>query len=378
MKHSIYFLLILFLLINCDSDGIKKEMNDGVLIIKNPENGLWQNESPPSLSFELEKIFGKENEPKEEVFASPSYVFTDNDRNVFILDRRDNKLTSFDSTGKFLWSKGREGQGPGEFNNVRGAVFDGNKSIYICNSSGLQIDHFDLAGNFINSFKIAELNIGRVSLNAFIEPNIFVLTQTKTGESGVHIKLLEFGDSLRIRTKIDIIEDIGIEIPIGIRTGMDVSVNSDEIVVANIHNYEFNYYNIDGKLIKKVTRNFHKLVRPGIMKTDNSRSIRTYGSLSAPMRLSDSYEISVSSWPLNLDDPDAYLARSRSGTVSELKYQSMIDLLNTEGELLYSIYNDSYFSEIGSPIHVDQDGKLYTTIYDPFPQVRRYKVNIIK
>lgn len=111
IKSCFVFFLILFLLINCDSNEIKKEMNDGVLIIHNPENGLWQNEPTTPLSFKLEKTFGKENEPLEEVFTSASYVFTDKNRNVFILDRRDNKLVSFDSTGKFLWSKGREGQG---------------------------------------------------------------------------------------------------------------------------------------------------------------------------------------------------------------------------------------------------------------------------
>jgi hypothetical protein len=270
MKNYILFLLLILFLIKCDSNGIKKDLNNGVLVINNPEHGLWQNKSTPPLSFELEKIFGKENEPIEEVLASTSYVFTDNNRNVFIFDHRDNHLVSFDSSGKFLWSKGRKGQGPGEFDNVRGIVFDGNKYIYVCNSSGLQIDHYDLTGNYLTSFKLSELNIGRVSLNAFIEPNVLVLSQSPIGKIGLDIIFLEFGDSLKIKTKIDIIEDIGVEIPFGVSAGMDVTVNSNEIVVAKIHNYEFNYYNFEGKLIKKVTRDFNKLVRPVIKSTSIS------------------------------------------------------------------------------------------------------------
>ncbi len=376
-KICFVFLLSLFLLINCDSHEIKKEMNDGVLIIHNPENGLWQNGPTTPLSFNLEKTFGKENEPIEEVFTGASYVFTDNNRNVYIVDRRDNKLVSFDSTGNFLWSKGREGQGPGEFNGIRGVVCDGNEYIFISNSSGFQIDRFDLMGNYLNSFKLADLNIGRASLNAFIKPNIFVLAKSNSGESGINIILLELmNNRLKVKSKFAVSEDIGIELPVGFSVGMDVQVNSDEIVIANIHNYEFKYYNFEGNLVKQVVRDFNKLVRPGIFKTKTYRSIRVYSSLAAPMRIAEGYEISISHWPINLDDPDKYLERSSRGSREVLKYQNMLDLFNTEGELLYSIYNDSYTPEIGRPIHVDKDGKLYSTLSEPFPQVRRYQVHI--
>jgi len=378
MKYVLHVILLLFLLIGCGSNKIKKEVKDGVLIIENPEHGLWQKESIPPISFELEKTYGKENEPEEEVLASIGSVFTDNNRNVFIFDWRENRLVAFDFDGNFLWSKGRRGQGPGEFNHVRGVVFDGQKYIYVSNISGTRIDCFDLNGDYQNSYLLSNLKIDQVSLEGFIKPNILVATQSKTGEMGVHIILLELDESIKIKTQIDIVEDSGVKIPSGISVELDVEVSDDKIAVANIHNYEFKYYNIEGKLIKKVTRDFNKLVRPGIWIAGNSRSLKIYSSLSAPIKLSDKYEISFSCWPTNLSNPDKYIIQSQNGTAPKLKYRNMLDLLNSEGELLYSIYNDSMTPEIGEPIHVNNDGKLYTVIYDPFPQVRRYKVTIKK
>ncbi len=378
MKYILHIILLLFLLIGCDSSEIKKEVKNGVLIVENPEHGLWQKESIPPISFELEKTFGKENEPKVEILSGIGSVFTDNNKNVYIFDRKDNRLVAFDFDGNFLWSKGREGQGPGEFNRTYGAICDGEEYIYVSNISGTRIDRFDLNGNYQKSYTLASLKIAGVSLIGFIKPNILVATQSITGECGICIILFELNDTLKIRNKIDIVEDIGVKIPSYVGIGMDVNVLDEMIAVGNYHNYEIKYYNIEGKLIKKVTRDFEKLVRPGVWANGNYQSVATYGSLSAPMKLLDKYEISYSSWPINLKDPDRHIAQSQNNTAPELKYQNMIDLFNSEGELLYSIYNDSSTPEIGNPIHVDNDGKLYTTIYDPFPQVRRYKVIINK
>jgi hypothetical protein len=63
---------------------------------------------------------------------------------------------------------------------------------------------------------------------------------------------------------------------------------------------------------------------------------------------------------------------------TELKYNSLLDLLNEEGEQLYSIYGDSKYVGIGRIVHVDREDKIYTLKDDPFPHVRRYEVIINK
>ena len=50
----------------------------------------------------------------EEAFFQPSYVETDADGNIFVLDRGDPRIQVFDREGNYLRTMGREGQGPGE------------------------------------------------------------------------------------------------------------------------------------------------------------------------------------------------------------------------------------------------------------------------
>jgi hypothetical protein len=60
---------------------------------------------------------------------------------------------------------------------------------------------------------------------------------------------------------------------------------------------------------------------------------------------------------------------------------STLDLFDAEGRLLASIRHeaplpDGSRPEIGSPRAIGPDGKLYTTVDDPFPHVRRYRIEI--
>ena len=376
MKKLKLLLLLFIILISCDSNGVKKVHENGILLIKNPEHGKWQNNSTSPIKFELEQIYGKENEPVEELFTRITDVFTDKDRNVYILDTSDNRLLCFDVDGRLLWFNDKKGQGPGEFIRAKGMAFDGQNTFYLCSSSGSQIDKFNLKGEYQDRIYLADLNIGRVTLRGFIEPNILVVSRTESGKSGIYIFLLELGESLRVKAKIKIFEDIGMKLTKGFRTGMELSVCGGEIRVANIDRYEFKYYNMEGELIKKVIRDFNKIVRPGLWITDTWASIRYFGYLAAPLKLFDSYEISFSYWPTNVTDPDKYVLLNHNGKAPETKYMNMFDLFNSDGELLYSIYKDEMLPEIGKPIYVDSYGGIYTLVYDPFPQVRRYKLSI--
>ena len=372
-------LLFLFvILISCESNRIKKEYENGILVIKNPEHGLWQNKTTSLLEFELEQTYGKENEPVEELFTRITDVFTDKDRNVYILDTADNRLLCFDVTGRLLWFNDKKGQGPGEFIRAEGMAFDGQNTFYLCSSSGSQIDKFNLKGEYQDRFYFSNLNIGRVTLRGFIEPNILVVSRTESGKSGIYIFLLELGESLRVKAKIEIFEDIGMKLTKGFRTGMELSVCGGEIRVANIDRYEFKYYNVEGELVKKVTRDFNKIVRPGLWITDNWASILFFSYLSAPTKLFYGYEISFSYWPTNVSNPDEYVLLNHNKKAPKRKYMNMFDLFNNDGELLYSIYEDNIIPEIGKPIYVDCYGKIYTLVYEPFPQLRRYKLNINK
>jgi len=378
MKNFLLTLTIMLFVSGCSSNGIEREYVDGVLVVHNPENGLWQDEPEPPISFELEQTFGQENEPADEIFSSITFIQTDQDGNVYVFDRQGNRLAVFGPGGNFLRSKGRAGQGPGEFNMVMGMIYDGDNSLYISNSGGMQLDRFDLNGNYQTSFRLNNYDIDRAFVRVFLPPNICVLTHNDTEEGRLDIHLVEVTDSLNVRTTITVEEELEDADPIIASQGFSTGVIADNIVVTGIEKYAFHYYTIDGNLQKTVMRDFDELMRPGIFRNETMIRARGNGGLSAPKRLSGDYEISIATWPVNLSHPDQYLEGNPNDEAPEIKYQNSVDLFNTNGELLYSLVSDGYYPEIGNLAHVDSDGKLYTIVSEPFPQVRRYAVRINK
>lgn len=368
-----YLILICFVFLNCETK-VSRETKDGVLYVKNPEHGLWQDRKENPIVFELEKTFGVENEPDEEMFSTISDVFTDVYNNVYIFDRRENRFVSYNAEGEFVWITGRQGGGPGEFQGVSGVVFDGSKYFYVGNQSGNRIDKFDLNGEYIKSYNLSNTGIGLNSLIGFIPDNILVFKNSKAGKYGVQLSFLDLGDLLQAKPEIYIEEDIGVKIPEDFFLNIDVEIRDTEVVLGSLYTYKLSYYNLDGALKKVITRDFDKIMRPAFSSVENSVPMVRYGGVIPPLKLSNEIEICFLYWATNVDDPDAYLTLA---VKPELIFRHALDFYNSQGELLYSIYGDGIISsEIGGPIHIDSAGKLYTVIIDPFPQVKRFNVII--
>ncbi len=378
MKITLYLFLALAMLAGCSerkSGGfVSREVVDGVVVVKNPRDGRWQKRQEPPLRFILEKTFGRENEPERELFDFINQVVTDEQMNVYLFDVKANRIVKYDSAGNFIWETGREGQGPGEFQFVRGMVYNGRGRLYIANQLH-RIDCFTLGGNYIKSFDLNRFNIHRFGIVGYITPNFLVGVEWKRG-TAEQIYTIRMGDTLSLAGTFTIEEDIGITIPEGIGTSPYVSVLDSFIVAANIQGYVVSYYDIRGNLRRRVIRDFDKIVRPGILIEGNSRGIRGYCDLKPLKRLSGSYKLASAMWPDNLSDPDAHMKQERNGTAEELIYKNMIDLFSNEDELLYSLYGEGSIPEIGLIHHIDRSGRVYTVVSDPFPQVRRYRVLI--
>jgi len=103
MRCIVIIVLSLLLLARCESDKIKKETIEGVPVIHNPYDGLWQHTKDKGFTFRLKQTYGALNEPVSEIFGRITEVLTDKYLNVYIFDQQENRLVKFDSTGKLLW-----------------------------------------------------------------------------------------------------------------------------------------------------------------------------------------------------------------------------------------------------------------------------------
>ncbi len=96
--------------------------------------------------------FGGKSEDKKTIFAKPYYIQISNDRKLYVTDSRKNRVFVFDHTGKYIFSFGKSGSGPGQFDNPVGICIYKNERIFVSDYLNRRVGIFDIKGNFIKFF----------------------------------------------------------------------------------------------------------------------------------------------------------------------------------------------------------------------------------
>ena len=118
------------------------EEEGGIKVIKNPNEPLYG-----EITFDLEEDLNIGNEEDENyMFSRTSPPVVDSKGNILILDNANFRIQKYNRKGKFLQTIGRQGQGPGEFQNPGSMSLDSEENIYI--RDGRKIIIFDKNGNF--------------------------------------------------------------------------------------------------------------------------------------------------------------------------------------------------------------------------------------
>jgi hypothetical protein len=171
MKSKINFLLIvLFLLvllipISCQKQkaewkGTIEEI-DGVMTVKNPGEPVYG-----EFTFSLEEDLSLGGDPHKDNYYFPrrASLAVDDDRNIYVLDSGNFRIQKYDSSGHYLLSIGRQGQGPGEFQYPSNLSLDAQGNILIFDSMTRAIKVFAQDGTYKESLNI----------RAFIQPQAFI------------------------------------------------------------------------------------------------------------------------------------------------------------------------------------------------------------
>ncbi len=108
------------------------------------------------------KLFWQEAEDDEnyQFFRAVDWAF-DADSNLYILDLRDAKVKVYDKEGKFLLSFGKQGQGPGEFNQPLFIEVNSDK-LFIYELMG-RAHIFDLKGNHLKTFTSESMSFAQIA-----------------------------------------------------------------------------------------------------------------------------------------------------------------------------------------------------------------------
>jgi len=125
------------------------EQKNGVRVVNNPEEPFYGN-----LELVLEQDLSIGNVEDESYLFYRAYgIGMDSQGNIYVMDTGNFRIQKFNSSGEYLQTIGKEGQGPGEFNRMQSFYIDEENNIYV--SSGIKIQKFNDKGEFEKSIPLA-------------------------------------------------------------------------------------------------------------------------------------------------------------------------------------------------------------------------------
>ena len=357
------------------------EDRDGVVWINNPEADPGSEDQEPPFSLVLEQTFGAENEPVEELLSFITGVTVDQAGNVYVVDRSDNRLVAFAPDGEVLWKGGRAGQGPGEFENAQWVAWDGRDLLYVDNHGGSQIDTWSTAGEYIDSQGLSDFDIGQGYVVGLPDPNTIVLSSgSRTEGDGAFVHVFNITNEWRRTGQFFARGGRLADSPErAFWATVRVRVSGGSIWSGNRLQYELHEYGLDGRLQRVIARHHAPLIPTFVYRGTGFG----FGAFEPPLWLSDKHGLVARHWLVGFEGVedfkrrwDQYLA---SGNREEdiRSFASALDLIDTEGRVLGSLpIGGAFWDSIGTLEAVGLDGRIYTRVFEPFPHVRRYRVEI--
>lgn len=123
----------------------------GVSIVETGE-ALW--DSVPGWTVDSIPFFsvGEEEADDPYLLGRPEGAFMRDDGSVVVADGRNQELRAFDAEGRYIETKGRKGQGPGEFDRIERIARCGNNEIWIV--AGSRISVWSTQLEYLREFKV--------------------------------------------------------------------------------------------------------------------------------------------------------------------------------------------------------------------------------
>jgi hypothetical protein len=168
---------------------------DGVTVVKNPKEGLWDSKENAKATIIQERQIGELDGPEEFLFDSISDVTVNSKGDIYVADTRLNEIRKFNKDGEYLLTLGRKGQGPGEFQSVNIVSVNSHNDLIAFDNRIRRISIFSDNGEHIKTTK-------KLMTDTWIAPSkIFSTDSTYVvlGKLGNSLKLFhEFGQDWKI------------------------------------------------------------------------------------------------------------------------------------------------------------------------------------
>jgi len=241
------------------------------VVVSNPRDPIPPPGQRTKIAFREELTIGVAEGDENYMFGASIEATADEKGCVYVLDWTRKKIQKYDPAGKFLFSIGRQGQGPGEFGNLWEMRFDAKGRIYVTDISNKRVSFFDKeTGHFQEAIKLG-METGAVILLS--NGTYFTSTNSREEKPDGVIWTIPYGifdRNFKMKTEFrrDQINFVGLpehgdraKFIAGLlsrsayKPTVVTAVTDDEkIIVGFPDRYEFTVYNVSGEprfLIKK-------------------------------------------------------------------------------------------------------------------------------
>jgi bifunctional DNA-binding transcriptional regulator/antitoxin component of YhaV-PrlF toxin-antitoxin module len=257
MKRLLWAILIFLITINLAGvDKIEVKTINGVQVVFNPKNPAPPKGTPAKLTLKDEFSLG-EGKKEEEIFSEISSIAVDDEGNIYLLDGKENKILVFDKKGKYLKSFGKKGQGPGEMGGPSGIHLTPAKELLVDDSLNRKLIFFSLDGKFLRNISTATFfGLGGVELDSQgnMIAQVVIFANNK-----INREIKKFDKDLNPLFTVanyDFPNIMAGKInPFSVLTIYRVGKDGT-IFISNLDQYEIKVLNSEGKVIKRILKEY--------------------------------------------------------------------------------------------------------------------------
>lgn len=259
----ILILAAFFLTLTCRQERIEwkgvVEKADGVIIVKNPNEPLYQ-EDIFVLNEELQ-IHGGDIDQEEEMFENIVSFAVDDNQNIYALDSKAANIKVFDGQGRLIRIVGRRGQGPGEMVRPLDIQIFSRKELMVQDVGQFCLLFYTPEGDYLRKIPTLEMpNFGRprVDSSGFIIAGHLIygnVTKTYVKKFDSLLKPVFTVASLSVVSRPPSANSSGIFDFFELERGTNMVWNitrEDRILWGDFTRYEIHVYSPEGKLEKKI------------------------------------------------------------------------------------------------------------------------------
>jgi hypothetical protein len=362
---AVLFILVAILASGAQQPWKGKIYKEGdVTVVKNPKEPIYKD---PVLSLKEDFSIGGAGATGATVFSYLRDIAVDQDGNIYALDLRDCCIKVFDRAAKYVKTIGRRGQGPGELGGPFSLTLLPSKAeIFVHDVGNSRISVFNTSGAYLRQMPV----LGHFS-QIEIDSSENIYTWAVDYEPGAEHGILKKMNPDMSRTIAEIV-----------RQPVDASHNPfrpreywmlDErgfLIFGNAKTYEIRYYNPDGKLIRRVLRDYEPLK---VTKED----ITEFANRPTPSGFTPSYDYSTHHAAYRsffVDDQGHLFVQTWERTPGNR--QDIYDIFDADGRFIGRITLGRHADLINPKPRFIHAGKLYTIEpdQDGFEVIKRYSI----